>query len=427
MNTDKEYLQHIRRLIEQKLGWTSLSEWRNYEFTELSEKIFDATNIQLSTTTLKRVFGKLKYESLPSSVTLNTLAQYLGFENWMHFKSQQNISLPTLPLKSVSVVIPLKKQIIRKLAIIAIFFTAILISAFGFVVFSKPSAQGSEKVRDAIFNSRPLADGLPNSVVFNVDLKDHPSKNIIIQQSWDSTKTVSLQPGQKEASAIYYIPGYFRAKLIVDGNIIREHDLFIRSNEWMATIDHEPVPTYLNSNELITDNGMTVALSVIDQIRVSSKPITTTFHLVRPFENLHSDHFSMETSFKNIYGAGSSICKTTKVFILCTNGAFIIPFTIPGCASDINLKLGDVTWAGKTNDLSVFGTDPSTGIDLKLEVKKRTARIYLNGKLIRSATYSKNAGDIVGIRYSFLGAGTVDRLLLRDEKGNVAYQETFKK
>src|SRR5688500_4775542 len=124
MKTDKEYLQLCRQLIEQKLGWTSLSEWRNYEFTELSDKIFEATDIQLSTTTLKRVFGKLKYESLPSSVTLNTLAQYLGFENWMQFKSQQKAPLQFSPEKTVSAVIPRKKQIIRKLALTAVLFTA---------------------------------------------------------------------------------------------------------------------------------------------------------------------------------------------------------------------------------------------------------------------------------------------------------------
>ena len=91
MNHDTEYLQLCIKLIEQKLKWRPADEWRNYEFTELSEKILDATGVNLSVTTLKRVFGKLKYDSLPSTVTLNALAAFLGYESWMDLKSKQQI------------------------------------------------------------------------------------------------------------------------------------------------------------------------------------------------------------------------------------------------------------------------------------------------------------------------------------------------
>src|SRR5678809_686099 len=89
MDHDTGYLQLCTRLIERKLNWRPAEEWRNYEFTELSEKILDATNVNLSATTLKRVFGKLKYESLPSSATLNALAAFLSYASWMDFKSKQ--------------------------------------------------------------------------------------------------------------------------------------------------------------------------------------------------------------------------------------------------------------------------------------------------------------------------------------------------
>ena len=42
----------------------------------------------LSHVTLKRVWGKVKYESLPSTHTLDTLVQYLGYESWRDFRSQ---------------------------------------------------------------------------------------------------------------------------------------------------------------------------------------------------------------------------------------------------------------------------------------------------------------------------------------------------
>ena len=100
MDHDTEYLQLCIRLIEQKLNWRPAEEWRNYEFMELCEKILDATSVNLSATTLKRIFGKLKYESLPSSATLNALAAFLGYGSWMDFKSKQ----------------PLNKQVVEKKA-----------------------------------------------------------------------------------------------------------------------------------------------------------------------------------------------------------------------------------------------------------------------------------------------------------------------
>jgi hypothetical protein len=134
----------------------------------------------------------------------------------------------------------------------------------------------------------------------------------------------------------------------------------------------------------------------------------------------------LESSFQNTYAEGPAVCKTIKLFILCTNGAFIIPFTIPGCASDINLKLSDKTWEGKSNDLSVFGIDPAQRINLKLEVKDRTVKIFCNGKLLREASYTNNAGDIVGLRYSFLGAGSVNNIRMINKEGKQVYSEDFK-
>src|SRR5258705_8199267 len=95
-NHDAEYLQLCIRLIEQKLNWRPADEWRNYEFTELSEKILDSTGVNLSATTLKRIFGKLKYESLPSSATLNALSAFIGYESWMDFKSKQALAKPAI-------------------------------------------------------------------------------------------------------------------------------------------------------------------------------------------------------------------------------------------------------------------------------------------------------------------------------------------
>ena len=56
--------------------------------SRLSEKIQEQLNIPLSHVTLKRIWGKVKYDSLPNTHTLNTLVQFVGYENWREFKIQ---------------------------------------------------------------------------------------------------------------------------------------------------------------------------------------------------------------------------------------------------------------------------------------------------------------------------------------------------
>jgi len=420
MNHDTEYLQLCIKLIEQKLNWRPADEWRNYEFTELSEKILDATNVNLSPTTLKRIFGKLKYDSLPSTATLNALAAFIGHSSWMDFKSQQPLNKQP---GSIAVTVSKKNFFLKDRAWpVAVVMTGIIaILAFSFL--SGKSVHALKNEKEIVFSSKPLADGLPNSVVFNIDLKGNSPDKIVIQQYWDSTRTVTLQAGQKEATGIYYFPGYFRAKLILDGKIIKEHDLFIKADKWMATIDHEPVPTYVKKEDLLLKEKMDVSENVLNEIKTVSEPTWLTYHLVKPFDDLQSDNFTLESSLKNTYAKGPAVCKTAKIFVLCSKGAFIVPFTIPGCISDVNLKASDLYLEGKSNDLSSFSADLSDWAAVKVQVKNRVLKVFLNDKLIRQETYKESAGEVVGLRFSFLGAGSVKNVKLLDGEGTKVYSD----
>src|ERR1700733_1300497 len=88
MQTDELLIEKAKRLYEDKTGWGDSGEWTNQDFVILSEKIQERTGVMISHVTLKRVWGKVKYDSLPNTHTLDTLVQFLGYENWRAFKSQ---------------------------------------------------------------------------------------------------------------------------------------------------------------------------------------------------------------------------------------------------------------------------------------------------------------------------------------------------
>ena len=82
---DQGLIRQVKRLFEEKTGWGDSDLWNNQDFLELSEMIFEQTGIGLSHVTLKRIWGKVRYESLPHTKTLSTIVKFLGYRSWREF------------------------------------------------------------------------------------------------------------------------------------------------------------------------------------------------------------------------------------------------------------------------------------------------------------------------------------------------------
>ena len=92
MEKEKQLLQLCCRQIEDTLNWGGGEAWSNDDFEHLSEKIFEKTKVRLSISTLKRIWGKVRYENSPTTATLNALAGFLGFESWREFRQKNEIN-----------------------------------------------------------------------------------------------------------------------------------------------------------------------------------------------------------------------------------------------------------------------------------------------------------------------------------------------
>src|ERR1051325_8731754 len=99
MSTERELILLCRTKIEQLLNWGDSSLWTNSDFELLSDKIFEKTAVRLSISTLKRIWGKVKYDNSPTAATLNALANFLGYASWRDFESEQSKTAP-IPVQS---------------------------------------------------------------------------------------------------------------------------------------------------------------------------------------------------------------------------------------------------------------------------------------------------------------------------------------
>lgn len=407
-------LQQCLQQIESKLGWGASTDWLNQDFQLLSDRIFEETRIRLSITTLKRVWGKVNYDSVPSISTLNALALFLGYENWSAYRQTVQPKEMAKPKKPVN-----KRLLIAAGVVIVAISTAAVLAFSGKKALTPYSA---EELKAVQFSSAPVTLGLPNSVVFRYDYAGLNSDYTAIQQSWNSRLTFEVDAKGNEATGIYYYPGYFRAKLVANGQILKEHDIHIRTDGWMGTIGENDKPRYLYTDEILNEGTLKLSQATFQEVHdmeVEEAPIVTFHYFDESFEQIRGDDFTYEARFRNSYRKSNGICQMTELLIHGQNGVIIMPFSIPGCISDLNVFAIGNSISGKSNDLSGFGTDLSEWQEAKCIVKGDKAKMFLNGKMIREVFIPEYLGKLVGFKFRFTGAGELDYVKLQGPEGLV--------
>lgn len=422
VRADERTLQECRRRIEEKLGWGSSEMWANRDFEVLSAKIESATRIKLSVATLKRIWGKVKYTSHPTLTTLDALALFMGYENWRTFQVQHQPEVGISP-------VPRQRSPLRKKSLLLIP-AALGLTILIILLLSNDNLPGS--VASAPFDPEAfsfssamvITEGVPNSVIFDFDASNAADQDsIFIQQSWNKQLRRQVNRTERHHTSIYYYPGYFKAKLVVNDRVVKEHDLFILSDGWVPVIERPTVPVYIKTEKAVVDGIMTIKPETVTQYGVPLQPETPwiAFHNSRNFGSLKSDNFIFETELRNEYGEGAGVCRLTEIQIRLEGGALILPLSIKGCVS--NLQLADKN--GRIGDTSALGCDLSTWVTVRYEVREGKGSIFINGRKAYDLDLGFPALPIAGILYRFQGAGSVNYVRLSETSGTVIFADNF--
>jgi len=219
------------------------------------------------------------------------------------------------------------------------------------------------------------------------------------------------------ATSIYYHPGFFKSKLVVDDTIVREDDVFITTDNWLGMIERDSVPIYLKRDEIYTDGLMGITAKTVTAYNLDARTSTVVVSLyqVRDLGELYTNDFEMSTSVKNNFDEGMSTCQNVRVFILYDGGAIGIPLAKKGCASD------------KNNDLSGFGVDFNDYVNLKCISKNQKLEVLINDKSVYEMNVPKPALKIKGITIHFEGAGSVKNVEFKKGEEIVYKSDFYKK
>ncbi|MEJ1237065.1 hypothetical protein WBG78_02990 [Chryseolinea sp. T2] len=435
---DEIHLLHCLTLIENKLNRGPREGWSNYDFDRLIEDIQVVTGVRLSLTTLKRVSGRIKYDSFPTHTTLNALARYVGFEDWREFVRDQERSRASGGESSQSTnasstvsgetsthndpsaavqqdqretttsTVSARTRLYTYRRVMWLAAAVPLLLAVYLLIASRKKTH-LDSSQFSFRADKMYTVGVPNSVVFHYDASKVPSDSVFIVQTWDMSRKTYVDREKHEHSAIYYYPGYFRTKLIVDGEIVKTHDLQIATDGWLCLVQQEPQPLYFSKDEVEHGDSITVGLETLKKYNLEVHPAPPLIRMFNESDmgSIMNDNFVFETELKNPFNEGSNPCQFVQVLIQSKDDVMIIPLSARACVGDLFLYAYGYGVNSKHADLSGFGVDLTKWVKLRVESENKHVKFIVNGKTVYEVDFPDEPKGVVGVQFRFWGPASV--------------------
>ena len=275
---DLRALKKCKALIEAQLDWGPAHEWEARDFTNLSNLIFDRTRARLSETTLKRIWGRVKYRNFPSASTLEVLVNFLGVASWREFKLQEQLNGEPVVFDGTSI-FSSKRRGIQLLGLLLL----LALGALPFMFFSNDSEGHHNEI---VFQSEVLAGKFPKAVKFEIDsLEKRQSDRTIRLYGDDNRIDVRIRPDEHATIGMYYYPGVYRAKLLKENTVVKEKDVVLKSEDWLTTLTKGFSVDYFQNATDPGFSGLRLRPSFVDSLGGNINDKELIYHLTPPFVN----------------------------------------------------------------------------------------------------------------------------------------------
>jgi hypothetical protein len=404
-------LQRCKAIIERQLDWGPAETWQTADFENLSELILTRTGVSLSISTLRRMWGRVEYNHLPSTTTLNTLARFAGAEDWRAFVKDGRRTAEPMLESSVQITERQTRYKWKTLAGVATLILALIL--VGILAFDKGEPQLEKEAY--VFGSRPVTRGIPNSVVFTYDATASPTDSVFIQQSWDESRRVLVDKNLHKHTSVYYEPGVYQAKLTIGKQVVQQHKLVIATQGWSGLIERPSVPVYLRQSEFLHQDQIYTSIETIKSknIEMQPEPPVVKYFNVGNFEPVPIDDFGFSCEVKSLYSEGAAACQFTYISLLTDDMPIGIPLSSKGCVSELSMVSVDNYTSGKKADLSALGVDFSDWVSVSCNASQGRIRYFINQKMAFEFPVPKRKVKIVGIAFGFRGTGAIHKVSLK--------------
>ena len=418
---EKEYLKLCKQEIEAQVNIGDNVSWTQQDFEHLSGLIYAKTKIQLSISTLKRLW-RYKTETLPNISTLHVLSQFIDYCDWYDFKKKYAIEKEEIASTGSS-----RRKFVLKWPRKYTIYAVIVVGMVFTILFFTGNIPTPINAEDVVFElKKNRVSGVPNTVVFKYDISKTSFNRAQIQQDWDASRRVVVLSKNKFHSCIYYYPGYFDAKLLIDNKVIKTTPLLIGTDGWLplVTIEkYQEKPIYIDKN-MVETNLLYVSPVIIKKSDVDvTKDYYVSFYNVRDFGDIDCENFTLRSEIKNNMAEGGSSCQYSDVVLKFEHGRVLTPFCNIGCTSILNVLYGERYLKGSENDFSALGINLSNWAKIEIKAINKHVNVFVEGEKVFDLAFDTSLGKLVGLNYQFNGCGSVRNIELFDGSNNLIYSD----
>lgn len=432
------------------MDWPDSNNWKNRDFIILSEQIFNETRVKIHISTLKRIWGKIKYNSLPNLSTLNVLAQFAGYENYTDFLNQRLSETDENTVNSPANIKTNKK----KLGIGGLFGLVgglLIVVGLGYTLWFNPPKLEKEQPftqqqLDGVYFAPQQDTGYaPRTLTLRYDVSslNIPPEDTIMLQVERFEKPFVNQTKGMVRTAYHYI-GPIRCSLYYKNQEIATCLAYNLTRKWAAMVKHKferdtnkdetiMQKDYYYLERSLNSNGAMYLSDSICQL-YWNRPIKSIGDYIDYCwaENLHITGDSVDVKFRvrpivqKPYNTHSR--KLYSVGFLGSKNGFIeVPLAEKGHSVSSNLYLGlNNVFLGSKHDLSKFETNLNEWHTVTIKTRNPNISIWLDGKEILNDQYTDPIGDIwlFKIRHAS-GTGMLDYITITTPQGDTLYKEDF--
>ncbi len=416
MKSERYYIEICRKQIEKQFLFGNGNGYTQRDLEFLSNHIEEKTGVNISLSTLKRLW-KDNYKQSPQLATLNALVAIIDYKDWQDFKKANKAKTVTNKKKG-------------KYLIGAIGFLLVVI-ALGFALNINSWINRDIKIKGEIaFKAdKTVTSGIPNTVIFKYDVSNVEADSFLIQQSWNDLHRQIINPDDRVFSRIYYESGFHRAGLYANDSLIAGANIHILSNGWEPHVyysEEDKIPFDFRNEDFIIDGALHLNKQHLTKLKVDQERYYFSRITNSQAFNIHSDNFSLKTRVK-IDSVFNTMCPWITLLIVTDVHIFRVGLIKKGCERYAAYKLGEITKEGAQADLSAFGLNLYEWQELEVKVKDKHASILINGKVAAVEDFKEDLGKIVGFTYIMEGTGYIDYIQLWDAKGKLTFEDPFEK
>ncbi len=436
---DCELLKRLKKKIELRSGLTQNCELNQKDFDFLLFFIHEKTGQTLSLTTVKRIWRN-EYSRLPHLSTLDMLSHLAEGKDWHTLKKEvleaqaphqpiaaklPDSSVMHLPVEKAVTASPEELPRSNFKILFSVGAAALLVLFLGTCrLYILPTE--TVEVNTAQFSAVTTADGqIPTSVVFSYDVSAVKADRFYIQQTWDTVRKVEISAKNNKQTDIYYEPGYHYAKLLANNQIIKEIPVHIKYKDWYVRFRYPDSKLVKVSTADVQTQGY-LGLKR-EFLSTHFRPLHDEFQLGYMLSkdfNIPADEFGIE-ALVQFDSLNMPMCPMIHLLIKGDRDYAWITIGNIGCESNLGLKVGNSYMNGKTNDLSLLGTDVFSWQKIGVKLSQGTYRISINNQLVQEGSYSNALGELKEIDFFFNGIGSIDEINFEDQQQHALPSQYF--